>query len=109
MVEVLRAVRTKPCADVLFAELRRVKSWNTMRRHLAAVIKVLESLPAEVIQDGFAELAANKSFSRYMRDKFGAVMASADSPDDEWCGRIRAHGGFPCPKRRDSRCRNAQV
>ncbi|MBM4094009.1 MAG: hypothetical protein FJ276_32070 [Planctomycetes bacterium] len=54
MVEALRAVRTKPCADVLFAELRWVKSWDTMWRHSAAVIKVLESLPAEVIQDGFA-------------------------------------------------------
>lgn len=84
IVEALGSVRTEACADLLFAELRRVKSSNTTRRYLATVIKVLASLPAELIQDGFAELAADKSFSQKMRDKFRAVMASADGLGDEW-------------------------
>ena len=84
IVEALSSVLTKACADLLFSELRRVKSSNTTRRYLAAVIKVLASLPRELTQDGFADLAADKSFSQKMRDKFRAVIASADSLDDEW-------------------------
>ena len=84
VVEALRDVPTKPCADLLFAELRRVKSSNTTRRYLATVIEVLTAMPRELIEDGFAELAADKSFSQKMRDKFRAVIASADSLDDEW-------------------------
>jgi hypothetical protein len=84
IVEALRYVPTKACADLLFAELRRVKSSNTTRRYLATVIKVLASMPRELMEDGFAELAADKSFSQKMRDKFRAVIASADGLDDEW-------------------------
>ena len=84
IVEALRDVPTKPSADLLFAELRRVKSSNTTRRYLATVIKVLASMPAELIQDGFAELGADKSFSQKMRDKFRAVIASADGLGDDW-------------------------
>ena len=84
IVEALRDVRTKPCADLLFAELRRVKSSNTTRRYLATVIKVLASLPAELIQDGFAELAGDKSFTPKMRDKFRAVIASGAGLGDDW-------------------------
>ena len=84
IVEALRDVRTKPCADLLFAELRRVKSSNTTRRYLATVIKVLASMPAELIEDGFAELAADKSFSQKMRDKFRAVISSGPGLGDDW-------------------------
>ena len=84
IVEALRDVRTKPCADLLFAELRRVKSSNTTRRYLATVIKVLASMPRELIEDGFAELAADKSFSQKMRDKFRAVIASGAGLGDDW-------------------------
>ena len=83
IVEALRDVPTKACADLLFAELRRVKSSNTTRRYLATVIKVLASLPAELIADGFAELANDKSFSQKMRDKFRAVISS-DRLGDDW-------------------------
>ena len=84
IVEASSSVRTKACADLLFGELRRVKSSNTTRRYLATVIKVLASMPRELILDGFAELAADKSFSQKMRDKFRAVIANADRLDDEW-------------------------
>jgi len=84
IVEALRDVRTKPCADLLFAELRRVKSSNTTRRYLATVLEVLTAMPRELIEDGFAELAADKSFSQKMRDKFRAVIASGASLGDDW-------------------------
>jgi hypothetical protein len=83
IVEALRDVPTKTCADLLFDELRRVKSENTTRRYLATVIQVLASMPSELIQDGFAELAADKSFSQKMRATFRKVIASADSLGDE--------------------------
>ena len=84
IVEALREVRTKPCADLLFDELRRVKSSNTTRRYLATVIKVLASMPAELIEDGFAELANDKSFSQKMREKFRAVISSGPGLGDDW-------------------------
>ena len=84
IVEALRDVPTKTCADLLFDELQRVKSSNTTRRYLATVIDVLASMPSELIQDGFAELAADKSFSQKMRAKFRAVITSADSLGDQY-------------------------
>jgi len=78
IVEALRDVRTQPCANLLFGELRRVRSTNTTRRYLATVIEVLAAMPSELIEDGFAELAADKAFSQKMRDKFRAVIARGD-------------------------------
>jgi hypothetical protein len=49
---------------------------------MATVINVLASMPAELVQDGFAALAADKSFSQKMRAKFKALMASADGLED---------------------------
>ena len=63
IVEALRGVNTKACADLLFAELKRVKISNTMRRYLAVVIKVLASMPSELVQEGFTSLANDTSFS----------------------------------------------
>ncbi len=74
IVEAMRGIDTKPRADLLFAELRRVKSSNTTRRYLGAVIKVLATLPSELVEEGFEALAEDKSFSPKMRDKFRAVL-----------------------------------
>ena len=74
IVEALRGVNTKACADLLFGELRRVKSSNTTRRYLATVIRVLASMPSELIQDNFTALANDRSFSQKMRAKFKAVV-----------------------------------
>jgi hypothetical protein len=51
---------------------------------LATVIKVLASMPAELIEDGFSELANDKSFSQKMRDKFRAVISRSPGLDDDW-------------------------
>jgi hypothetical protein len=74
IVEALQGIETKPCADLLFGELRRVKGSNTTRRYLASVIKVLASMPPDLIRAGFESLAQDKSFSQKMRDKFKAVL-----------------------------------
>ena len=74
IVEALQGINTKPCADLLFGELRRVKSSNTTRRYLAAIIKVLAAMPTELTEAGFESLAQDKSFSQKMRDKFQAVL-----------------------------------
>jgi hypothetical protein len=77
IVEVMMGIHTKPCADLLFGELKRVKSSNTTRRYLAAVIKVLSSMRSELIEEGFETLAEDRSFSPKMRDKFRAVGEAA--------------------------------
>ncbi len=70
IVEALRGINTKPCADLLFGELKRVKSSNTTRRYLTTVIKVLAAMPSELIQEGYASLVQDESFSQKMLDKF---------------------------------------
>jgi hypothetical protein len=77
IVEVMTGMHTKPFADLLFGELKRVKSSNTTRRYLGAVIKVLSSMPSELIAEGFETLAEDRSFSPKMRDKFRAVGEAA--------------------------------
>jgi hypothetical protein len=74
IVEAMAGIDTKPCADVLFSELRRVKSSNTTRRYLGAVITVLSRMTSELVEKGFEALAEDKTFSPKMRDKFRAVL-----------------------------------
>jgi len=84
IVEALRRFYTKPCADFLFAELKRVKSSNTTRRYLTTVIEVLASMPAKLVRDGLESLAEDKAFSPKMRDKFNAVIEYRVWNDDDW-------------------------
>ncbi len=74
IVGAMKFIKTKPCADLLFSELKRVKSSNTTRSYLATVIKVLSSMPSELTEEGFRTLAQDKSFSPKMRDKFRGVL-----------------------------------
>ena len=83
IVEAMRGIDTKPCADLLFGELKRVKSSNTTRRYLGAVIKVLSTMPSELVEEGFEALAEDKSFSPKMREKFRAVLEQRFF-DDNW-------------------------
>ena len=66
------------------SELKRVKSSNTTRRYLATVIKVLSSMPSELIEDGFQTLAEDSLFSPKMRDKFRAVLEKRLFGDHGW-------------------------
>jgi hypothetical protein len=83
IVEAMRTIHTKPCADLLFNELKRVKSSNTTRRYLATVIKLLSTMPSELTQESFEALAEDRSFSPKMRDKFRAVLEQRFL-DDNW-------------------------
>jgi hypothetical protein len=83
IVEAMRSIHTKPCADLLFNELKRIKSSNTTRRYLATVIKVLSSMPSELTEESFEALAEDRSFSPKMRDKFRAVLEQRFL-DDNW-------------------------
>ena len=74
IVEAMTGTNTKPCAELLFGELKRVKSSNTTRRYLGEVIKVLASMPAELVEEGFRTLAEDKTFGHKMRGKFQAVL-----------------------------------
>ena len=74
IVEAMTGIHTEPCADLLFGELKRVKSSNTTRRYLRTVIKVLSTMPSELIEEGFETLAEDRSFSPKMRDKFRAFL-----------------------------------
>jgi hypothetical protein len=78
IVEAMKAIKTKPCADLLFGELKRVKSSNTTRRYLTTVIQVLSLMPSELIKEGFESLAADTSFTQRMRDKFKAALQDKD-------------------------------
>ncbi len=84
IVEALQGVNTKACADLLFAELRRVKSSNTTRRYLAAVIEVLASMPPNLVQEGFTLLANDNSFSQKMRAKFEEAIIESRHFGEEW-------------------------
>jgi len=74
IVEALKLVETKGCVELLFSELRRVKSSNTTRRYLTTIVNVLEHMPYELVSDGFADLASDLSFSPKMRAKFEAAL-----------------------------------
>jgi hypothetical protein len=84
IVEALQGVDTKACADLLFAELKRVKSSNTTRRYLAVVIKVLEFMPSELVQEGFTSLANDTSFSQKMRTKFKEAIGEGRRFEEDW-------------------------
>ena len=84
IVEALQGVNTKACADLLFGELKRVESSNATRRYLAAVIKVLASMPSELIQDAFTLLVNDKSFSHKMRAKFEEVIGGGRHFEEDW-------------------------
>jgi hypothetical protein len=74
IVEAMKGINTKPFADLLFGELKRVKSSNTTRRYLGAIIKVLFTMPSELVDEGLAALAEDRAFSPKMRDKFRAAL-----------------------------------
>ena len=84
IVEAMKFIHTKPCANLLFGELKRVKSSNTTRSYLASVIKVLSSMPSELTEEGFRTLAEDRSFSPKMRDKFRAVLEKRFFGDHGW-------------------------
>jgi hypothetical protein len=70
VVEALGHFETESSAAALFGEIRRVKSSNTTRRYLDAVIKALCRMPADLVRAGLEQLAGGTTFSYKMRAKF---------------------------------------
>lgn len=74
IVEALRDVRTKECAELLFEELGRIRSSNSTRRYIDAILDCLRRFPVETIRDGFEQLLADKRWSYRMKNKFQAIL-----------------------------------
>ena len=76
VVENLSYYRTATCADALFRELRRIRSSNTTRRYLSAVLDALLRFPKELVAESLEALAEDTSFSYKMRRKFREALES---------------------------------
>jgi len=74
IVEALEGFNTKGCANLLFSELRRVKGSNTTRRYINGILKVLASMPLELIESGFEELIEGKNFTYKRRNQFEQIL-----------------------------------
>jgi hypothetical protein len=72
-VENLASAQSEYCAKVLFSELRRVKSSNTTRRYINAILDVLERFPSTLTHAEFESLASDVTFARGIRDKSRAI------------------------------------
>lgn len=73
----LRTVPSEAAAQRLFEELKRVKSNNTTRGYLSAVLDTLAEYPLALTIDRFAELSEDRAFSSRRRAQFRA-LASGD-------------------------------
>src|SRR5215212_2043027 len=73
IVRFLRIVPSEATAERLFAELRRVKSNNTTRGYLSAVLDSLAEYPPSLTGDRFAELSEDPAFSQRRRAQFRAL------------------------------------
>ena len=82
LVEALAGFATEGCARVLFSEFQRVKSSNSTRRYLGAVIQVLSRFPSELVQERFEALAEDTSFSYRMREKFRRAAGEMSDLDE---------------------------
>jgi len=72
-VDALQYTHSQQCAMLLFSEIRRVKSSNTTRRYIDAILDVLGSFPEKLVRTEFEALAADTCFSHKMRQKFRAL------------------------------------
>jgi hypothetical protein len=73
IVRLLRILPSEATAHRLFAELRRVKSNNTSRRYLSAVLDTLAEYPLSLTGDWFDELSEDSAFSQRRRAQFRAL------------------------------------
>jgi len=74
VVKALKGFHTPGCANLLFSEMKRVKSSNTTRRYLNSVLEALADMPLHLIESGFEELIEDKSFSYRMKNKFESML-----------------------------------
>lgn len=75
IVGYLHAVETEACVDVLLGELRRVKSTNTTRRYLQAVVGTLSGMPPKLVHSKLQALADDESLTPWVRTMIEAALA----------------------------------
>jgi len=75
IVRFLRILPSEATAQRLFAELRRVKSNNTTRGYLSAVLDTLAEYPLSLTGEGFDELSEDRAFSQRRRAQFRALAS----------------------------------
>ena len=73
IVRLLQTLPSEATAQRLFAEFRRVKSNNTTRAYLSAVLDTLAQYPSPLTGDWFNELSEDRSFSQRRRAQFRAL------------------------------------
>jgi hypothetical protein len=78
IVHALYHVQTEHCVDVLFAELKGVKSTNVTRRYLRELVGVLSDMPPKLVRDGFEALAADKSLTHWVRSQIERALDTLD-------------------------------
>lgn len=74
IVELLHAVETDACVDVLLGELRRVKSTNKTRPYLHEVIGTLSCMPPKLVRSKLQALAEDVSLTPWVRTRIQAAM-----------------------------------
>jgi hypothetical protein len=82
IVDALKGITTQACVDLLFRELKRVKSSNTTRRYLTHILTVLASMPSELVLPGFRLRFSDRSFSPKFRQKLTALLHERSIDDD---------------------------
>ena len=78
IVEMLHAVETDACVDVLLGELRRVKSTNSTRRYLQEVIDALSCLPSKLVRSKLEALAEDVSLTPWVRARLQVALDALD-------------------------------
>jgi len=74
IVEMLHAVETDACVDVLLGELRKVKSTNSTRRYLQAVLDALTCLPSKLVRTKLQALAEDVSLTPWVQTRIQAAV-----------------------------------
>lgn len=74
IVQRLKGFDTQACLDFLVAELRRVKSSNTTRGYITAILEVMEDMPLELVQPALLDLVTDSRFSPRMRNRFTQIL-----------------------------------
>jgi hypothetical protein len=78
VIGMLHAVETDACVDVLLGELRRVKSTNSARRYLQAVIDALSVRPSNLVRSRLEALSEDVSLTPSVRAKLQAALDGLD-------------------------------
>ena len=78
IVEMLHAVETDACVDVLLGELRKVKSTNSTRRYLQAVLDALTCLPSKLVRTKLQALAEDVSLTPWVQTRIQAAVDALD-------------------------------